>query len=317
MKTDLDAYLEKLTTIFRNNDYRLAHEKAKDVLLRMARDSTILFDIIRRNLSSPGFFSQKRINPVIAFEIIKNKDFSITAHCWMPLPDRATNITHQSIHHHGRLLLTSVSPFGEGYESIIFKKDFVLEKEEGLAKMSIEKIYKNPRYNIEFVDSYTPHVVFYPHDFSITYAMWSYDKKDGAIALLRQSKFIQTNKKLIFKILGGLGLLKHAGVNVLENFDFYPENQKIHVLKDRVMYPAGSNENFVRNVFYILQKVGFADKGFIEQLKTKLTKEELAIAEVPMKQFLNGQPIQDIFDSIHLHVPKINFSKEELLKSVN
>ncbi|MBD0367510.1 MAG: hypothetical protein ICV53_15590, partial [Flavisolibacter sp.] len=256
MKSNLDSYLDQLKVIFRENDYRVAHEKAKSILLSMAKDKRVLFDIIRQNLSAPGFFSQKRINPVIAFEIIKNKDFSITAHCWMPLPDRATNMTHQSVHHHGRLLLTSVSPFGEGYESIIFKKGYELNKEEGIAKMQIEKIYKNPCHNIEFIDSFTPHVVFYPGDFSITYAMWSYDKKDGLIATLRQSKFMQSNKKIVMNVLRKLGVLNRIGVNVLEYFDFYPEKKQLNALKDRVMYPVGSNENFVHNIFYILQRIG-------------------------------------------------------------
>ncbi len=316
MKSSLDSYLDQLKVIFRENDYRVAHEKAKSILLSMAKDKSVLFDIIRQNLSAPGFFSQKRINPVIAFEIIKNKDFSITAHCWMPLPDRATNMTHQSVHHHGRLLLTSVSPFGEGYESIIFKKGFELNKEQGTAKMQIEKIYKNPCHNIEFIDSFTPHVVFYPSDFSITYAMWSYDKKDGLIATLRQSKFMQSNKKIVMNVLRKLGVLNRIGVNVLEYFDFYPEKKQLNALKDRVMYPVGSNENFVHNVFYILQRVGFDDLEFIKKLKTQLSPEERTVVEKPMNHFLNGEPIQDLFDPVHLNIPKINFSKEELLSSV-
>ena len=316
MEINLNGYVEKLKSIFHDNDYRMAHQKAKDVLLEMAKDKIILFDIIRQNLSTPGFFSQKRINPVIAFEINKNKDFSITAHCWMPLPDRATDISHQSVHHHGRLLLTSVSPVGEGYESVIFKKGYELDKQAGLAKMSIGKIYKNPQYNIEFIDSDTPHVVFYPKDFSITYAMWSYDKKDGALASLRQSKFIQSNKKTIVKLLQRLGLSKKVGVNLVEYFDFYPENQKLHAMQTRVMYPVGTTQNFVQNVFYILQKVGFPDKEFIHNLKSRLSKEELAVAEHSINKFLNDEPLQDIFDPVHLNIPKINFTKTELLKTV-
>jgi len=317
MKNNLGGYIEKLQSIFRENNYREAHKKAKDVMLEMAKNQNVLFDIIRQNLSTPAFFSQKRINPVIAFEITKNKDFSITAHCWMPLPDRATDRTHQSVHHHGRLLLTSVSPIGEGYESVIFKKGYTLDKEAGLAKMAIEKIYKNPQHNIEFIDSHTPHVVFYPKDFSITYAMWSYDKKDGAIASLRQSKFIQSNKKTITKLLQRLGLSKKVGVNVVEYFDFYPKDQQLHAMQERVMYPVGSNENFVHNVFYILQKVDFPDKEFVRNLKDKMTKAELTVADVPMNMFLNDEPLQDIFDPVHLNIPKINFTKSELLKSVS
>ena len=316
MKSDLGVYIEKLKVIFRENDYRIAHSKAKDILLEMAKNKNVLFDIIRQNLSSPGFFSQKRINPVIAFEITKDKDFSITAHCWMPLPDRATDITHQSVHHHGRLLLTSVSPIGEGYESIIFKKGYSLDKEAGLARMSIDKIYKNPQHNIEFIDSDTPHVVFYPKDFSITYAMWSYDKKDGFAASIRQSKIVQSNKKFILKILDKLGVSKKIGVNVLEYFDFYPADEKLHAMQNRVMYPVGSNENFVHNVFYILQRVGFPDKQFIYNLRSKLPSEELAVVEKPMNKFVNSETLEDKFDPVHLNIPKINFTKEELMKSV-
>lgn len=316
MKTSLDGYLEQLRIIFRENDYRLAHQKSRNIMLAMAKDENVLFDIIKKNLSAPGFFLQKRINPVIAFEIEKNKHFSITAHCWMPLPDKATDTTHQSVHHHGRLLLTSVSPIGEGYESVIFKKNYFLNKETGSARMAIEKIYKNPRYNIEFIDSHTPHVVFYPNDFSITYAMWSYDKKDGILATLRQSKFVQSNKKLISGVLGKLRLSKKIGVNVVEYFDFYPENKQMHAMQERVMYPVGSNENFVHNVFYILQKVSFKDKRFIKDLQNRLTPQELSAAKKNMEQFLSDETLQDIFDSIQLNIPKINFKRKDLMESV-
>ena len=318
MKSNLDSYIEKLRTIFKENDYRLAHQKSREILVGMAQDEQVLFEIIKRNLSSTRFFSKKRINPVIAFDVTQNKDFSIIAHCWMPLPDRSTNITHQSIHHHGRLLLTSVSPFGnDGYESAIFKKDWQLDKEEGVANMKVEKIYHNNKHNIEFVDSFTPHVVFYPKDFSITYAMWSYDKKDGVLATLRQSKFVQRNKKNIGAVLQKLGLSKKVGINVLEYFDFFPDGEKIQAMQNRVMYPEGSNENFVQNVFYILQKVGFNDKQFIRDLKNSMTKEEIEVAEKPMQQFLDDAPIKDVFDPVHLNIPKINFSKEQLLRSVH
>ena len=102
----------------------------------------------------------------------------------------------------------------------------------------------------------------------------------------------------------------------MEYFDFYPHGEKLYAMQDRVMYPVGSNENFVHNVFYILQKVGFTDKEFVLNLKSKLTKEELEMAEPPMKKFLSDEPLQDIFDPVHLNIPKINFTKDELLKTV-
>ena len=83
------------------------------------------------------------------------------------------------------------------------------------------------------------------------------------------------------------------------------------------MYPVGSNENFVHNVFFILQKVGFPDKNFIRNLRNKLTKEEQTVSEVPMNKFLNDEPLDDVFDPVHLNIPKINFTKAELLNSVS
>ena len=103
----------------------------------------------------------------------------------------------------------------------------------------------------------------------------------------------------------------------MEYFDFYPKDQQLHAMQDRVMYPVGSNENFVHNVFYILQKVAFPDKDFIRNLKTKMTREELSVADVPMNKFLDDEPLQDIFDPVHLNIPKINFTKAELLRSVS
>ncbi len=314
MENNLQSYIRFFKTAFKNNKYRTAHQIIKEKMVEMAKDKEILFEIIRQNLSKPGFFSQKRINPVIALDIFNGKDFSIVAHCWVPLPDRATNITHQSVHHHGRLLLTSVAPLGDGYESVLFKQGYELDREKGIANMQIGKIYKNPQYNIEFIDNNTPHVVFYPTDFAITYALWSYDKKDGIIALLRRSKLMQANKKIIIGVLKKLGIAKTVGVNVVDYFDFYPDGGSLRAMKERVMYPVGSHENFVHHIFYILYKTGFNDKPFLDGLKKTLSSTELAAIEKPMTRFLNNEVLEDRFDPAHLNIAKINFTKEELLK---
>lgn len=102
----------------------------------------------------------------------------------------------------------------------------------------------------------------------------------------------------------------------MEYFDFYPEGGQLHAMQDRVMYPVGGNKNFVHNVFYILQRVGFSDKEFIRNLTAKLPAEEKAVVNAPMEKFLSGEPLSDVFDPVHLNISKINFTKEELMKSV-
>ncbi|MEI9806550.1 MAG: hypothetical protein WDO16_01000 [Bacteroidota bacterium] len=42
--------------------------------------------------------------------------------------------------------------------------------------MQIEKQYQFGPGNLEFVDSDQPHVVFFPKEVSITFAMWAYQK---------------------------------------------------------------------------------------------------------------------------------------------
>ena len=110
-------------------------------------------------------------DPVIAMTIVDNPFITLIAHFWMPLPDRSTNITHQSIHHHGRLLLTSVAPYGPGYESIIFKQGFKIDLQTEFVSIEIDKEYKNPLYNIEYIETNTPHVVFYPKELSVTFCI--------------------------------------------------------------------------------------------------------------------------------------------------
>ena len=315
MNKGLDYYINTLTHLFKKNQPRDAHALSKDLLLEMAKDKTILLEIIDRNIKSKRFFFKERINPVIAMNIVDNPFITLVAHFWMPLPDRSTNITHKSIHHHGRLLLTSVAPYGPGYKSIIFKKGFIIDAQTKCTSIEIDKEYKNSLYNIEYIETNTPHVVFYPEELSVTYALWTYNQR-STLDKIRKNPFLQKNKNRILQFLNYIKGVT-LKVNKIEYFDFFPLNSNILAMKDRVMYPVGSNENFIHNVFYILQHIGYMDlKG--------LQKTFAAYPEKIKKQGLNliskiesGEQIQDIFDPIHLNIEKINFSREELKLSVN
>lgn len=314
MKKDLGYYIESLTHIFKKNQPREAHAAARALFLEMAENKQILFEIVQRNLLSSGFFLQKRINPVIALKIVDNAYITLVAHFWMPLPDRNTTVTHQSIHHHGRLLLTSVAPYGPGYNSIIFKKGFSINADTGETAIQIEKEYHNPLYNLEFIDTNTPHIVFYPEALSVTYAAWTYDQR-SALDKIRKNPFLQKNKKRILQFMNYFKGLK-SNVNTIEYFDFYPDGNVIRAMKDRVMYPAGSNQNFIQNVFYILQQIGF----------TELTELKKAAKQYPddiqlqllsfIQQLEQGKEIRDIFEDCQLNIPKINFSRTDLLHAL-
>ncbi|WP_018344175.1 hypothetical protein [Cytophaga aurantiaca] len=315
MNKGLDYYINTLTHIFKKNQPRIAHTLSKDLLLEMAKDKTILLEIIDRNIKKNGFFLQERINPVIAITAVDNPFITLIAHFWMPLPDRVTNITHQSIHHHGRLLLTSAASYGPGYESIIFKQGFTIDPQTGFTTIEIDKEYKNPLYNIEYIEANTPHVVFYPKELSVTYALWTYDKRSIADRIRRNS-FLQKNKAILlrfFNYVKGLNIQ----TDVFEYFDFFPSNSKMIAMKDRILYPVGSNENHIHNVFYILQQVGYTDYEGLKKILTgypdKIKQQGLNL----ISKIESEEQLADIFDPAHLNIEKINFSREEIKRVVS
>lgn len=315
MKKGLDYYTESISSIFKKNQPRIAHDLAKELLLEMAKNKSILLEIVQRHILSKDFFLQKRINPVIAFTIIDNPYITMVAHFWLPLPDRNTSITHQSIHHHGRLLLTSVAPFGPGYNSFIFKKGFSINPTTEETSIVVEKEYHNPIYNLEFIDTYTPHVVFYPDSLSITYATWTYDQR-SLLDKIRKNTFLQKNKVLLLKLINTFKKIKPIA-NTVEYFDFYPEKNQIYALKDRVKYPVGTNENFIHNVFYILQEIDLRDLTELKKISNQYPKEIQEKILFYITQIEEGKKIKDLFDPIHLNISKINFTRDELIAGLS
>jgi hypothetical protein len=310
----LNTYVTAIASIFKEEKDRYkAHEKATPVLKEMGADKEVLADIFRKNLSDDSFINKERHYPTLAFEIYQDENVGISGNCFMPLPDRSGDLSFQSIHHHGKLLLTTVAAFGPGYHSILFKKGFVINKEDQTAKMTIEKNYQFTPGSLEFVDTDQPHVVFFPPDASITYAMWAYASKNNTTQKLKNNFLVKRFKEPIRKTLKLIGLLDRAGVNAVENFDFYPENGRIKVLKNRINFEVGSNENFLTNVFYVLQKAGFNDKPFLMKLKDKHP------ANTHLHQLIDkliaGTRINDEFYDFHKNVRFANLSRKEVVES--
>ncbi len=311
----LNQYVSEIASIFRDEPDRYkAHEKATPVLRKMGADREVLFDVFRKNLSDPSFINKPRHYPTLAFEIYQDENVGISGNTFMPLPDRSGDLSFQSIHHHGKLLLTTVAAYGPGYHSIVFKQGYTLEQEGKVARMEILKDYQFKEGSIEFVGSNQPHVVFFPEDASITFAMWAYESVNKNTQRLKNNFIVKRFKEPIRKMLKSFGLLEKAGINAVENFDFYPEGKEIRVLKDRINFQSGSNENFLTNVFYVLQRTGFRDQSFLLDLKKKYSKNEHLGSLVD--QLLAGKPISDEFYDFHKNVRYANLSKAAILEAL-
>ncbi|MFL5763461.1 MAG: hypothetical protein ACJ77K_05910 [Bacteroidia bacterium] len=312
----LENYIQQINRHFREQENRYkAHELCKPLLLEMAKDPGILYQIIAKNLSEPGFLSKKRDNPVIRLDIDENETLTFVAHCWLPLPDRRSDLTHQSIHHHGKLLLTSVSAWGPGYESVIFQKGFTIDKTAGTASMKPDKIYRNHLHNIEFIDTDTPHVVFYPADVSITYALWS-NAESTASENIKKIGFVNRYKKQLRKVIDAVGAAKLLGLNTNEYLDFYPENGKIIAMKDRVKYAPGSNQSFVNSFFHLLQQTGYTNFSSIANSIAGLPAAQRPVPAALLAKLRSGEKISDEFDTAQMNIPHVNFERETLMRSI-
>ncbi len=309
--TDLNH--ELLGAFEGNADRRAAHRAAQRIMSRVVTEKKFRDALITQCLNSPTFMLQKRINPVIALPVFENQHFTLVANVWFPLPNESTEETHQSIHHHGNLLLSSVAGFGSGYESILFERNFEMDSKTRVTQMRIAKIYENPMGNVEFVDSYTPHVVFYPKELSVTIALWSSERATAASGL-RKGRIFQKSKKWIRKGLDALHLTSTIGLNQTTDLDFFPQDGQILCLQNRVMYPVGSEENFRKNFFHLLQAFEYSDLGHIKASLKNLPENEQKTSLTWLKKLESGEVIPREFEKAHLEIPKINLKRDEILR---
>lgn len=305
-------YLAKLREIFKQPDLYQAHREAKPVLVAAAKDKEFFFEVIRKNLSDPAYLDRVRHYPTLSFPIEDNETFTVVGNVFLPLPDGNTNISFQSIHHHGQLLLSTVSAFGPGYESMLFKAGYSVDPETAVTDMQLEKVYRNNLHNIEFVDAFVPHVVFYPTSPSITFALWSKSKHES-LAKMKKNPVLQKVKKPLKALLGATGLNGVAGINKIEYNDFYAENGRVVAMRDRIGYPEGTNENWLQNLFSVVQQYGFNDQYFLEKLKSDCAVRNQNAPIQWIDKLLSGEEIPLEFEPSHLNIDKVNLTKQSIL----
>src|SRR5437868_3943491 len=116
---NVDQYVAELTRLFASApDKHSAHDRSTSVLQAMADSPTALTEILRRHLADPG--SLRGHYPVVSMVAASTPDFELVANFWLPLPDASVDVTTKAIHHHGPMLLTTVTAFGPGYEHWTF-----------------------------------------------------------------------------------------------------------------------------------------------------------------------------------------------------
>jgi hypothetical protein len=311
-------YNEALSKIFRQNyDKHKANEVSRTVLEDMSGDPNFLTEALRQHIAKPKSLNAKHY-PVLGLNIELNPYYDLIANCWIPLPDQATDISTKSIHHHGDMLLSTVTAFGTGYEHYTFTKPKMVDAEKDRFSMELIENGAHPVNHVAFVDSYVAHLPLYPPDLTITYALWSSRFPTSWRDYIKRLPIIKENSKKLRDIAVKAGLAKQLEIKVIEYFDFYPTSEGFCGIKERKEFGLGPNEDYLYSLFYILQETGH--DYLSAEIETKLDSNEKINNPQLVRQLLadlkSGVKINGKLSSMHYGISYANFTREQILQAL-
>ena len=306
-------FISLFDELFEKNSITEAHQKAMPILKIMVDESHILHGVLAKLLLSDCFFKNKRNGPVISFNFETRQNYYLRVNCFFPLPDRSNNIFHNWIHHHESRTLTTINAFGdEGYKGIEFEKNISHDPLLNRTKLTIKKEFTHLLYNIEHIPSFVPHVVFIPPSLTITSALWSRNSKVSNV--LRHPKLQQISKAPLKKLIRYLGAKKLLVNKHFHQRQFAPKGTYFTCVGE-ALYSPSTNANYVLNIFYILQQIGFDNLFLLQSLRNKA----ICLGRLDLVYLINkyqrNEIINDCYDFAHIETPKINFTREAVIKA--
>lgn len=297
-------YVQRLEKLFRDTrDRYAAHEAAIPILTEASCDPAFLTSILRQQLKRPGGLESTHY-PVLAIPIAQTRDFELVANCWIPLPDATTSLSTKSIHHHGKMLLTTVTAFGPGYEHWLFERPRPTNPEnpDG-SPWSTRLLDRTPHvpHVPAFVDAFVAHVPFYPRSLSITFALWSHREPRSWFDALKQYRLIMAHKDWLIRVSRAFRVTEALKINVVEYFDFYPGPDGLQVIKDRVEFARGPNSDYLYSLFHILQATG-------NDSLTEVVTDERPLVRQLVADLAAGRPVPGRLSPGHTDLENANFS---------
>jgi len=297
-----------------SDPYR-AHDEARGVLSELSGNPEFFYGVLYQHFLEAETFNHPRKNPVLEFVIEDNERYTLIANCWIPRDDRDTQLSHQSIHHHGSLLLTTTTIYGGGYETWNFAKPEPIPGPAQLFQMSVSYAGRHQIGNVLFVDSLIPHIVFYPEQLCLTLGLWSQKTAANWKTRVKKNSLLQRFKRPLKATLQYLHLAPAFKLNVVAWFDYYPTEGGFKSLKRRVMYPMGTNENYLRNMFHVVQQTGNADLAEVIEHTLSQNKESISNSNLVgryLSDLREGIPIEAEFEERHKFLRYANLKKEEV-----
>jgi len=307
-------YIESLKQIFATapNKHE-ANYRSRAVLEDMSSDSGFFTSVLEKHLQTAGSLNTKHY-PVVGIDIELNHLFGLVANCWIPLPDRATDVSTKAIHHHGDMLLSTVTAFGPGYEHWTFEKPVVVDPETESYSITLIDHAPHPLHHVAFVDSYVAHLPFYPQGMTITFALWSNKFQSTWKDRLKRVPLLQKNSARLKKVARSAGMTKHLDLKVVEYFDFYPTPEGFCGIKERKEFERGPNTDYLPSLFQVIQETGNEQMAPLlkQQLNAGRPLENPDLLKDLIRKLESGQTIEGRLSSTHYGIERANFSKHDL-----
>ncbi len=313
-----EKYLREIKAIFVNaKNKHEANYQSTQLMAEMSGDAEFFSEILRKHLEKPGNLNTLHY-PVVGIDVELNEYFGLVANCWIPLPDKATNISTKAIHHHGDMLLTTATAFGTGYEHWTFETPTVVDANREIYELKVLEQAPHPLHHVAFVDAYIAHLPIYPPDLTITYALWSSRFPTTWKDKLKRQPLLQQNSKRLRDLAAKIGLAKQLELKVVEYFDFYPSCEGFKGIKVREEFGRTNNEDYLASLFHVIQETGNENLAMVirQKLKSDEKINNRQLIENYLKDLESGRRIEGRVSAEHYDVPQANFTTDEILQAV-
>ena len=312
------AYVARLREIFCTApDKQEAHARSREVVAEIARDPNFLTEALEQHLSAPANLNRRHY-PVVGLEVESNPDFDIVLNCWIPLPDRATDISTKAIHHHGPMLLTTATVFGPGYEHWMLRRPEPIGSGRDLFRMEPIEHGRHGLHEVAFVDAYTAHVPIYPESLTITVCLWSNSAPTTWRDTLKRVPVLRRNAAALRRAATRFGLAKQLDLKVDDYKDYHPTDQGFIGMKDREEFPHTNNEDYLYSLFSIVQDTGNSELASVveRQLDQGARLNEPTLIRRLVDDLKNGTQIEARLSPGHYAVPHANFRTSDIERAL-
>lgn len=317
MPSELDGCVAALRAAFATQrDKYAAHERSRAILQDMAMAPGVLASVLERYLSSPDALSRRNY-PVVAVPIDTNSHFELVANCWIPLPGGDTDLSTKAVHHHGEMILTTVTAFGPGYEHWLFTTPELVDPVDDVYAMHLLERAPHPLGHAGFVDANIPHVPFFPPSLSITFALWSTRNPVTWKDSVKRMPALHKHSTALRRASSLFGLAKMLDLKIIRYYDYFPSPKGFRGMKDRIEFGLGPNEDHLYSLFHVLQRTG--NEALARVVRKRLDVASLANGNIVtqlLDQLERGRPIEGRLSAGHYDLPHANFRSEDLLHAL-